>query len=78
MTLMLRHPFDLIANFVAAREVVLSEAAEGILGTAALATDEVRYLDAAGNRNGSYDLGDYLAAVDRAAMTSQLVARGAR
>jgi hypothetical protein len=65
LTVILRHPFDLTADFVAFREVALSSAAGGILGTASLPGEDLLYLDAAGNRNGSYDLGDFVAAVDR-------------
>ena len=36
-------------------------------GTANLRPEEAAYLDAAGNRNGMYDLGDFLAAEDRSA-----------
>jgi hypothetical protein len=42
-------------------------AAEALLGGAVLSAQEGVYLDAAGNRNGQYDLGDFLAAVDRSA-----------
>jgi M6 family metalloprotease-like protein len=65
LTLTMRHPFDLMANFVAVREVVLDSAADALLGDAGLLAEEAAYLDAAGNRNGVYDLGDFLAAADR-------------
>lgn len=65
LTLTLRHPFDLTANFVAFREIALNNAADAILGADGLPGEDALYLDAAGNRNGSYDLGDFLAAVDR-------------
>jgi M6 family metalloprotease-like protein len=72
LTLTLRHPFDLTANFVAFREVALSNAANGILGSTSLPGEDVLYLDAAGNRNGSYDVGDFLAAVDRGPSAVQI------
>jgi M6 family metalloprotease-like protein len=65
LSLMLQHPFDLTANYVALRDVALRSAADGVLGVATLAGEDIQYLDAAGNRNGSYDLGDFLAAIDR-------------
>jgi Divergent InlB B-repeat domain len=65
LTLTMRHPFDLIANFVAVQEVVLVSAADALLGNAGLLAEEAAYLDALGNRNGVYDLGDFLATADR-------------
>jgi hypothetical protein len=80
LTVTLRHPFDLAANFVAVQEIALNKAADAILGADGLPSEDVLYLDAAGNRNGSYDLGDFLAAVDRAASVTALetIARGPR
>jgi M6 family metalloprotease-like protein len=66
LTLVMRRPFDLMANFVATQAVALTSAADAILGTALLRPEEAAYLDAVGNRNGVYDLGDFLAASDRA------------
>jgi hypothetical protein len=66
LTLVMRHPFDLMANFVTAQAVALTSAADALLGTALLRPEEAAYLDAVGNRNGVYDLGDFLAASDRA------------
>jgi hypothetical protein len=65
LTLVMRHPFDLMANFVTAQAVALTSAADALLGTALLRPEEAAYLDAVGNRNGVYDLGDFLAASDR-------------
>jgi M6 family metalloprotease-like protein len=65
LTLIMRHPFDLTANFIAIQEVQLTGAAEALFGTANLRPEEAVYLDALGNRNGVYDLGDFLAAEDR-------------
>ena len=65
LTLIMRHPFDLTANFIAVQEVQLSGAADALFGTANLRPEEAAFLDAAGNRNGVYDLGDFLAAEDR-------------
>jgi hypothetical protein len=65
VSLVIQHPFDLLANFVAVREVPLDRAANGLFGTDVLDQEEVVYLDAVGNRDGVYDLGDFLAASDR-------------
>jgi hypothetical protein len=65
LTLIMTRPFDLTANFVAVRTVALTSAAGALIGTGSLPLEEAAYLDAAGNRNGVYDLGDFLAASDR-------------
>jgi hypothetical protein len=65
LTLLMRHPFDLTANFIGVQEVQLGGAADALFGTVALGAEESTYLDAVGNRNGVYDLGDFLAAQDR-------------
>jgi hypothetical protein len=65
LTLIMRHPFDLTANFIAIQQVQLTGAAGALFGTANLRPEEAAYLDALGNRNGVYDLGDFLAAEDR-------------
>lgn len=65
LSLVMAHPFDLMANFVTVQNVVLPSAADALLGGAVLLPEEAAYLDAAGNRNGVYDLGDFLAATDR-------------
>jgi M6 family metalloprotease-like protein len=69
LSLVMRHPFDLMANFVAVQNVVLGSAADALLGTSVLLQDEAAYLDAVGNRNGVYDLGDFLAAADRSSQS---------
>lgn len=65
LTLQMLRPFDLTANFLQVREVALAEAADVLFGNALLAPEQVSYLDVVGNRNGVYDLGDFLAAVVR-------------
>jgi hypothetical protein len=65
LTLRMLRPFSLTANFIPVQPVRISDAAGALFGTAALETQEGLYLDAAGNRNGVYDLGDFLAAVER-------------
>jgi hypothetical protein len=65
LTLLLQHPFDLLANFVAVQDVTIDTAADALFGTSMLESDEASYLDAVGNRNAVYDLGDFLATLDR-------------
>jgi hypothetical protein len=67
LTLQMRRPFAVIANFIEVQQVEVPVAAEALLGASVLSAQEGVYLDAAGNRNGQYDLGDFLAAVDRSA-----------
>jgi hypothetical protein len=45
--------------------VVVTSAAEELLGTPSLTTAEKQSLDALGNRDGIYNLGDFLALLDR-------------
>lgn len=68
LTVVMQHPFDLTAKFVAVQSVVLGSAADALLGTTVLLPEQAAYLDAIGNRNGVYDLGDFLAATNRSSM----------
>jgi len=64
-TLSVGQPLNLGAAFL----VVAVEAAEAdLLGTPRLTTQEQTALDQAGNRNGTYDVGDYLAMLDRSGL----------
>jgi M6 family metalloprotease-like protein len=65
LTLHMLRPFDLTANFVQVREVALTQGASVLFGNAVLGGDQASYLDVVGNRNGVYDLGDFLAAITR-------------
>jgi hypothetical protein len=65
LTLQMLRPFDLTANFVQVREAALAEAADVLFGNTMMSPEQVTYLDVVGNRNGLYDLGDFLAAVVR-------------
>jgi M6 family metalloprotease-like protein len=80
LVLTMRHPFDLVATFVPFKDIGIESAADAILGTSQLSVEEMSYLDAAGNRDGQYDLGDFLAAVERAGSfeREQLARRGGR
>jgi M6 family metalloprotease-like protein len=70
LTLLMQHPFDLTASFIAAQEVQLTGAADALFGQNALRPEVAVFLDAMGNRNGVYDLGDFLAAADRSRVTA--------
>jgi hypothetical protein len=67
LTLLMQRPFDLLANFIAVQDVALTNAADALFGASMLESEEALYLDAVGNRNGVYDLGDFLAALERSA-----------
>lgn len=54
-------PYDLTAVFVDAVTVDATAAARALLGGQPLDAATVAYLDAIGNQNGSFDVGDYLA-----------------
>jgi hypothetical protein len=58
-------PFDVTAHYLTIREVPLATAADVLFGKEALLTEQSTYLDVVGNRNGVFDLGDFLSAVDR-------------
>ncbi len=61
----LNRPFDLVANLVTIAAVDGVAAARALLGGPALDLAARTYLDATGNRNGGFDLGDYLAWIRR-------------
>jgi hypothetical protein len=47
------------------RDLTLDRAASALHGRVELTAEEVHYLDVMGNRNGRFDLGDFLAFVRR-------------
>lgn len=55
------HPFDLTADFVAIAAVDAAGAVRALLGGPPVDAVVSLYLDATGNRNGSFDVGDLLA-----------------
>lgn len=61
LDLPMAHPYDVTAEFVATVAVDLAAATRALLGGAALSVQARTYLDAIGNRNGAFDVGDYLA-----------------
>ena len=63
-------PFDLVATFTPTVAVTTNEALQAVLGASTLDETQRVFLDLLGNRNGAYDLGDYLALVRRAAVAA--------
>ena len=63
LVLPMGRPYTVSAKFVAQVAVDVTAAANTLLGTATLAPEQMTYLDARGNQNGTYDLGDFLAYV---------------
>ena len=74
LTLRMRHPFSVVANFIAVQQVPLATAADALFGSPVLGSQQGVYMDAVGNRNGLYDLGDFLAAVERSENPSFAIA----
>lgn len=62
-------PYSLTATFVGQVAVGVDAAANTLLGTGGLSAEQSAYLDARGNRNGVYDLGDFLAYVKASGAT---------
>lgn len=65
LTLRMDRPYDLEASFVAEVAVEVADATAELLGTPKLTVQQRDFLDQTGNRNGFYDLGDYLALLSR-------------
>jgi M6 family metalloprotease-like protein len=65
LQLQVRRPYDLTAQFVADLQIPEADATAEILGGSRLSLEQRSFLDTFGNRNGSYDLGDYLAFLRR-------------
>ena len=63
LVLPMGRPYTVSAKFVAQVAVDVNAAANTLLGTSALSPEQTAYLDARGNQNGVYDLGDFLAYV---------------
>jgi M6 family metalloprotease-like protein len=61
LSLQMTGAYDLTALFVQSATIDAAAAARALLGGPALDANAAAYLDAIGNRNGSYDVGDYLA-----------------
>lgn len=61
LVLPMGRPFTVTANFTGAVAVSYDQATDAILGLTPLTGPQANYLDAVGNANAVYDLGDYLA-----------------
>ncbi|HEX9754845.1 MAG TPA: M6 family metalloprotease domain-containing protein [Gemmatimonadales bacterium] len=68
LQLQVRRPYDLTALFVADLQIAEADATAEILGGSRLSLEQRFFLDTFGNRNGGYDLGDYLAFLRRAGL----------
>ncbi|MGH7534893.1 MAG: hypothetical protein ACREMG_04850, partial [Gemmatimonadales bacterium] len=71
LSLRLDRPYDLVAGFAGRRLVALDTAAAALLGAAELDSEARALLDAEGNRNGEFDLGDLVAAERRSGGAGQ-------
>ncbi len=65
ITLPMAHPYSVGALFVAEQQIAIQDATDELLGIPKLTELQRAYLDQLGNRNSGYDLGDYLALLDR-------------
>jgi hypothetical protein len=70
LDLTMTRAWDVKALFVPSVTIDPGVAAKALLGGAPLSADAAAYLDAIGNQNGSYDIGDYAAWLQR---TGQLI-----
>ena len=65
LTLSMNRPYDITATFTVAVPVTVAEARAEILGTGTLSAEQREHLDLQGNRNGYFDVGDYLSMLSR-------------
>lgn len=65
ITIPMARPYDLEASFILDLQVPVTDATAEILGTAKLTSDQKLFLDQLGNRNGLYDVGDFLSLLKR-------------
>jgi hypothetical protein len=61
IALVVGRPYDLQATFLTDIVVAVADATSDVLGTPRLTEEQKTFLDLLGNRNGFFDLGDYLA-----------------
>lgn len=61
----MQRPYHLTAVFTPTRLIAFEDAALDLMGASRLTVEERAYLDSLGNRNGTYDVGDYLALLRR-------------
>lgn len=74
LTLAVGRPFDLVATFTPTVAVTTADALQAVLGGTTLSETQRTFLDLLGNRNGAFDLGDYLALVRRGGAAASTVA----
>jgi hypothetical protein len=65
LVLPMQRPYDVTAVFLLEQQIPLDAATDEVLGTVSLSQEQREYLDQLGNRNGQYDVGDYLALLKR-------------
>jgi hypothetical protein len=65
ITLPMGRPYDLEASFLTTLQISVDDATTEILGSPVLSQEQRVFLDQLGNRNGLFDLGDYLALLRR-------------
>jgi len=64
----MQRPYDVTAVFLLEQQIPVEDATQEVLGTTRLTQAQRDYLDSLGNRNGGYDVGDYLAFLKRAGL----------
>jgi hypothetical protein len=69
LVLPMERPYDVTAVYLAEQVIPVQDATDDLLGTAKLSFDQRNFLDQLGNRNGGYDVGDYLALLDRSGVS---------
>jgi hypothetical protein len=69
LRLTMSRPYDVTAVFVTERQIPVQDATDDLLGTPKLTAEQREYLDQLGNRNAGYDVGDYLALLQRSGAT---------
>ena len=70
MALKMHRPYNLIATFIAEQVIPVQDATDELLGSPRLTEAQRGYLDQLGNRNAGYDVGDYLALLDRTGVSA--------
>ncbi|MBA2626660.1 MAG: hypothetical protein H0U85_01470 [Gemmatimonadales bacterium] len=61
LTLPMARAYSVRATFLSQVAVTVNAAADALLGRSSLTAEQASYLDSRGNRNGTFDLGDFLA-----------------
>lgn len=77
LTLPMARPYDITAVYLTELQIPVPDATDDLLGSPKLSFAQRDYLDQLGNRNGGYDVGDYLALLDRSgvAPSAELLSR---